>query len=97
MPARVSSKRKPALQTKVSTRGRVLLPATIRRRLGLQPGDELDADVKGGNIVLIPRKKRSKKAKIVIDPVSGFPALTLGPGAPVLTSREVEELLADFP
>jgi hypothetical protein len=44
----------------------------------------------------LPATKK-RKAKIVIDPVSGFPAATLGPGAPVLTSKEVEEILADFP
>jgi len=40
---------------------------------------------------------KKRKAKIVIDPVSGFPAVTLGPGAPVLTSKEVDEILRDFP
>jgi hypothetical protein len=46
----------------------------------------------------LPRKGRNRaKAKIVIDPLTGFPALTLGPGAPVLTSKEVEEILRDFP
>ena len=40
---------------------------------------------------------RSPKAKIVIDPLTGIPALTLGPNAPILTSKEVEEMLADFP
>ena len=46
----------------------------------------------------LPRKgKNHAKARIVIDPLTGFPALTLGPGAPVLTSKEVEEMLSDFP
>ena len=84
------------MQTRISTKGQVVLPAEIRRRVGLQPGDRLDAEVKGGQIVLTPHKKRRKKAKIVIDPVSGFPALTLGPGAPVLTHQEVKETLSDF-
>ena len=43
------------------------------------------------------RKKNQAKARIVIDPLTGFPALTLGPGAPVLTHKEVEEMLSDFP
>jgi hypothetical protein len=47
---------------------------------------------------LARRKRTSRaKAKIVIDPISGFPAVTLGPGAPVLTHKEVKEMLADFP
>jgi len=85
------------MQTKISTKGQVVLPGPIRRRLGLQAGDPLDAKVEGERIVLTPRKKRSRKAKIVIDPVSGLPAVTLGPGAPVLTSKEVKEMLSDFP
>jgi hypothetical protein len=46
----------------------------------------------------LPRKgKNQAKARIVIDPLTGFPALTLGPGAPVLTHKEVKEILSDFP
>lgn len=85
------------MQTKISTKGQVVLPSKIRRRLGLQAGDPLDAAVEDGRIVLTPQKKRAKKGTIVIDPVTGFPALTLGPNAPVLTSKEVEEMLSDFP
>ncbi len=84
--------------TKVSTKGHVALPSAIRRKLGLQAGDPLDVKVEGDRIVLMPQKKRARtKAKIIIDPVSGLPAVTLGPGAPVLTSKEVEEMLSDFP
>ena len=85
------------METKVSTKGQVVLPGPIRRRLGLRAGDSLDAKVEGGRIVLTPQKKTRAKARIVIDPVSGIPAVTLGPGAPVLTSKEVEEILSIFP
>jgi AbrB family looped-hinge helix DNA binding protein len=85
------------MQTRISTKGQVVLPSRIRRRLGLQAGDPLDAKVEGERIVLTPQRKRLKEARIVIDPVSGIPAATLGPGAPVLTSKEVEEILSDFP
>jgi hypothetical protein len=53
--------------------------------------------IEGEQIVLSRQRKRTRKAKIVIDPVSGIPAVTLGPGAPVLTSKEVKEMLSDFP
>ncbi len=85
------------MQTKVSTKGQVVLPGPIRRRLDLRPGDPLDANIEGGRIVLTPRKKRSYRAKIVIDPVSGLPALSAGPDAPTLTSKDVEEILSNFP
>ncbi len=86
------------MQTRISTKGQVVLPGPIRRRLGLRAGDPLDVKAEGDRIVLTPQRKRTRrKAKIIIDPVSGLPAVTLGPGAPVLTSKEVEEMLSDFP
>jgi AbrB family looped-hinge helix DNA binding protein len=85
------------MQTKLSTKGQVVLPSRIRNKLGLRPGDPLDASVEGGRIVLTPRKKRGRKVRIVKDPVTGFPVLTAGPNAPILTSEQVKEILADFP
>jgi len=84
--------------TRISTKGQVVLPSAIRQRLRLQAGDQFDVKAEGDSIVLTPRKKRARrKAKIIIDPVSGFPVVTLGPGAPVLTHKQVKEMLADFP
>jgi hypothetical protein len=37
------------------------------------------------------------KSKIVVDPVTGLPVLSAGQAAPVLTSREIDEILANFP
>jgi AbrB family looped-hinge helix DNA binding protein len=85
------------MQTKLSTKGQVVLPGPIRRKLGLQPGDSLDAKVQSGSILLTPRKKRKRKAKIITDPISGLPVLDAGPDAPVLTSEEVREILDEFP
>ena len=86
------------MMTKISTKGQVVLPSAIRRRLGLRAGDSLDVKAEGERIVLTLQSKRSRrKARIVTDPVTGFPVLTLGPGAPVLTHKQVKEMLADFP
>jgi AbrB family looped-hinge helix DNA binding protein len=85
------------MQTKLSTKGQVVLPSRIRNKLGLRPGDPLDASVEGGRIVLTPRKKRSNKVRIIKDPITGLPVLTAGPNAPTLTSKEVEEILSNFP
>jgi hypothetical protein len=38
---------------------------------------------------------RPHRVKFVTDPVTGLPALSAGPNAPVLTSKEVEEILLD--
>jgi AbrB family looped-hinge helix DNA binding protein len=84
--------------TKLSTKGQVVLPGLLRRRLGLRPGDPLDATVESGRIVLTPRKRMpAYEAKIIEDPLTGFPVISLGPNAPILTSKEVEDALADFP
>jgi AbrB family looped-hinge helix DNA binding protein len=85
------------MQTKVSTKGQVVLPGPLRRRLDLRAGDPLDADIENGRIVLTPRKKRPHRVELVTDPVTGLPALTAGPKAPTLTSKEVTEILASFP
>ena len=85
------------METKVSTKGQVVLPSRIRNKLGLRPGDLLDARVEGGRIVLTPRKIRSKKASIIIDPITGLPVLSAGPNTPTLTSKQVDEILSTFP
>jgi AbrB family looped-hinge helix DNA binding protein len=86
------------MMTRISTKGQVVLPSAIRRRLGLRAGDSLDVKTEGDRVVLtLQRKRNRRKAKIVTDPITGFPVLTLGPGAPVLTHKQVKEMLADFP
>ena len=85
------------MQTKVSTKGQVVLPGALRRRLDIRPGDPLDANIENGRIVLTPHKKRSHRVKFVIDPVTGLPALSAGANAPALSSKEVDEILTNFP
>ncbi len=85
------------MQTRVSTKGQVVLPSRIRRKLGLQAGDPLEARVEGGSVVLTPQRKRLQKTKIVTDPVTGLPVLSAGRDAPVLSSKQVEEILSEFP
>lgn len=85
------------MTTKISTKGQVVLPQAIRRKMNLRAGDLLEARIEGERIVLTPRKKRSRKGRIIKDPLTGLPVLTAGPGAPKLTSKQVAEILADFP
>jgi bifunctional DNA-binding transcriptional regulator/antitoxin component of YhaV-PrlF toxin-antitoxin module len=74
-----------------------VLPGPIRRKLGIRAGDRLEAGIEEGRIVLTPHKRRPFEAKIIEDPVTGFPVLYAGPDAPLLTSEQVAEMLADFP
>lgn len=85
------------MQTTVSTKGQVVLPGPLRRRLDIRVGDLLDAEIEDGRIVLTPRRKERGRAKIVIDRATGLPALTAGSSAPKLTTKEVDEILANFP
>lgn len=84
------------METKLSTKGQVVLPSRVRRRLGLQAGDSLEAELDGDRVVLTPKRRPRPRARIVRDPITGLPALTLS-GAPVLTSAQVQAILAEFP
>jgi len=83
--------------TKPSTKGLVVLPQALRRRMNLRPGDQFDARIEGERIVLVPKKKRARTGRVIKDPLTGFPVLTAGKNAPELTSEDVAEILADFP
>lgn len=85
------------MTTKVSSKGQVVLPGPLRRKLGIRTGDPLEAKIEAGRIVLIPQRKRSHKTRIVTDPATGLPVLSAGPNAPILSSKEVREILTNFP
>jgi AbrB family looped-hinge helix DNA binding protein len=85
------------METRVSSKGQVVLPGPLRRKLGILAGDPLDANIEAGRIVLTPRKKRPHNVRIITDPVTGLPVLSAGTDAPVLSSKEVAEILANFP
>ncbi|HKO20377.1 MAG TPA: AbrB/MazE/SpoVT family DNA-binding domain-containing protein [Acidobacteriaceae bacterium] len=85
------------MQTRVSTKGQVVLPGQLRRRLGIHAGDPLEIGVEGERIVLTLRARRVRPARIVADPVTGLPVLSAGADAPILSSKGVEEILSNFP
>ena len=85
------------MHTKVSSRGQVVLPRPIRHRLGIRAGDSLNANIEAGRIVLTPQRKHLHRVRIIADPVTGLPVLSAGVDAPVLTSKEVEDILVNFP
>ena len=73
------------------------MPGPLRRKLGIRAGDSLETKIEGGRIVLTPQRRRPQKTRIVTDPVTGLPSLSAGSDAPVLSSSEVREILANFP
>ena len=76
------------MKMKLLTGGRVVLPVQIRRKLGLRTGDSLDTRVEDGRIVLTPRRDRSRKASIVVDPVARHSVLSAGSDAPLLSNKQ---------
>ena len=85
------------MQTTLSSKGQVVLPSPIRRKLGLRPGDVLAASVEDGRIILRRQGVPVRACRIVTDRVTGLPVLAGAAQAPELTSAQVRELLADFP
>jgi AbrB family looped-hinge helix DNA binding protein len=89
------------MDTKVSAKGHVALPTSLRQRLGIKPGDELHAEVQGEGILLSPKSKPQRKKKyktwVTTDPITGMAVLAAEKGAPELTNEIVREMLADFP
>jgi len=83
----------------VLEKGQVVIPASLRKRLGIKPGDRLKADIEDQKIILSPRldRKKTRKARIIDDPVTGLPVIDVGEDAPVLTSKMVHDMLAEFP
>jgi AbrB family looped-hinge helix DNA binding protein len=85
------------MRTKLSTEGQIVLPGPLRRRLGILPGDALDANIENGRMVLTPQRKQAHRVKLITDSVTGLPVLSAAPNAPTLSSKQVEEILANFP
>ncbi len=85
------------MRTTLSTKGQIVVPGVLRSRLGLHPGDAFSIKLDNGAIVLTPLTPRRFAVTIGIDAATHLPVATAEQGAPVLTSEEVAELLADFP
>ena len=78
------------METIVSSKGQVVIPAALRRKLKLKPGDRLDIHEETDGILLRPLA--SARGKFVSRPGRKHPVLSLG-GSPVISSREVEDIL----
>ena len=85
------------MKTTLSSKGQVVLPSAVRRKLGLVSGDTLYVALESGRIVLEPARERPRPPKLGTDRSTGLPKLEAPARAPRLTSRKVRELLADFP
>jgi AbrB family looped-hinge helix DNA binding protein len=82
------------LRTTLSTKGQIVLPGSLRSRLGLHPGDAFSIKLDNGSIVLTPLTPRKFAITIGIDATTHLPVAVAESGAPLLTSEDVAELLA---
>jgi len=41
----------------VEEKGRIVIPSSVRKRLGIRPGTELEVDIKDGGILMRPKRK----------------------------------------
>jgi AbrB family looped-hinge helix DNA binding protein len=53
---------------KVSRKNQIAVPASVRRRLGIGPGDLLDVDVEGSRVVLRARRPTALADLVAIAP-----------------------------
>ena len=85
------------MTTTLSSKGQVVLPAAVRRRLGLRPGTSFRCTVKGGGIVLTPDTVRPARVRYGRAKDSGLVYVIAPPGAPVVTSEQIAAAMEDFP
>jgi len=85
------------MTTRVSTKGQVVLPNSIRKRLHLRPGDQLEVEIEGGRVVMTPASCVRGRVEILFDPITGLPVLTVGTEMPILTSDVVADILSEAP
>ena len=85
------------MQMRVSSNGKSLVLLEPLELVGFGPGDVVDVTVRAVCHEPSRSAKGIGRGRIITDPRTGLPALTLGEGAPKITSEMVAEILADFP
>jgi AbrB family looped-hinge helix DNA binding protein len=85
------------METRVSSKGQVVLPSPVRRKLGIQVGDPLDVRIDRGRVILSRKRGRPAPAVLARSPRTGLPVLKVAAGAAPVTSELVEQLLDELP
>ena len=85
------------MKTTLSSKGQIVLPAAVRRKLGLETGATLEVGTEADHIVLKPIRPRTRVPKIAVSRVTGLPVLHVGENSPGITGEQVSELLSEFP
>lgn len=85
------------MEVKLSSKGQLVLPKSIRDYLDLSSGDSLKVDIDSNHRIVLTKVKATQSgATIERDPDTGLPVLVPKNGKE-LTTEVVKELLTDFP
>lgn len=79
------------MTTTLSSKGQVVIPLDIRRRLGLSAGTVISVELQDGRIILQP--SRNTSAHCISE--SDYVALVAPEGAPEMTPERVKDILAE--
>lgn len=85
------------METRLSSKGQLVLPSPVRRKLGLVAGDSLRVEIDDGRVVLTPRRERRPSSRLSKSARTGLPVLTPAGTAPTVTSDLVARLLEELP
>ncbi len=85
------------MKVTLPSKGQIVPPSAMRKKLGLVAGATLDVLLEAGRIVLAPAGDRPRQPRLGTDPLTGLPILAAERRDPPLTSSQVKALLADFP
>lgn len=84
------------METTLSSKGQIVLPAAVRRRLHLAQGERLAVELRDGGVLLRPMNA-PRAYKMVNHPVSGLPAMVpVGPRGRRVTAAEIAKLNAEL-
>jgi AbrB family looped-hinge helix DNA binding protein len=84
------------MTTTLSSKGQIVLNASLRRALGLTSGMKFEVRGEGDRIILEPIRLSMPEARIIKENSTGCAVLDIE-DAPTLTSDRVAAALADFP
>ena len=81
------------MKTKLSSKGQVVIPLEIRKRLNLSVGSAIDCQLDQNRIILSPCESNSKATLIK---KASYIALKAPDGAPEMSPDKVKDILSDL-
>jgi AbrB family looped-hinge helix DNA binding protein len=79
---------------RLSTKGQLVIPANVRKRLNLKPGDSVDLRLEGDRLIL---QAQSRPTATLRRGKYRRPVLVAAKGAPPMTTESVNQLLDELP